>query len=194
MTERGSRMNDTYEAKGTAILSIIDFVKTKFGPGGLERWRAALSPATRALVDPQRLSASAWYPGAHAMEMRQAIVDLFYDHDRAKIRALGYFSGERGLTGIYKLAVKFGSPMWVVDRLGMVFSTYFRPGLVVVSKREAGDVSGRLEGFPDHSGIMEEVFAGFVQKALELSGVSELRVTVARAAPGAPVEVQARWK
>jgi len=172
-------MTDTYEVKGTALLSIAEFVGSKFGPDGLERWKAALSPAARELTDP-RLSASSWYSGEVSHEMRQAIVDQFYGGDRSKVRALGYFSAERGLTGVYKLAVKLGSPMWVIDRLGMVFSTYFRPGKVVLNKREAGFVVGTLEGFPDVSGIMVEVFAGFVQKALELSGVSEPKVVVVK--------------
>ncbi len=184
---------DSHEVKGTAVLSILGYVTSTYGEEGLERWRASLSPEARALAA-GRLSATSWYPGPLAMEMRRAIIDLFYVGDRSRIRELGMFSAQRGLTGVYKLAVKVGSPMWVVDRLSMVFTSYFRPGAVILPDRAPGSVVGTLEGFPDKSGIMEEVFAGFVQKALDISGARDVSVEVRPAPVPAGYVVHMRWR
>jgi hypothetical protein len=184
-------MAQAYETKGVGIISVVEFVKTTFGPDGHARWLAALSPAARELAT-GGLSASSWYPGDLVTELRQTIVDQFWGGDVRRIRQLGRFSAERGQTGVYRLALKVGSPTWVLERLGMVFGSYFRPGAVHFDSKGTGHLVGTLLDFPDRSGLLEEVFAGFVEKALELSGAKGIRVEL-RGSLATHLELEIRW-
>ena len=94
-------------------------------------------------------SASAWYSGPLSTEMPWAIISRFFGGDQSRIRALGRYSGEQGLKGVYRLAIKFGSPAWVVGRLSIVFGSYFRPGEAILVVNEPHHVVAALRGFPD---------------------------------------------
>jgi hypothetical protein len=197
-TAAGLRKGDAmaqWEAKGTAVLSIIKWVTERFGDEGLKRWQAELSPEARALTAGTIL-ASSWYSGPATMEMRKAIIELFFQGDVAGVRELGRFSAHQALSGIYKLFVKLGSPGWVVERAGPMFSIHFRPGEMSVVNKENQKITLRLADFPDKSGIMEQVIWGFVEIALQMSGAKEISIELPKQlALGHPLsEFLIQWK
>jgi hypothetical protein len=184
----------TFEVKGTGVAGVVGFVRETFGDEGFQRWLAALSPQARAVAESPIL-VSSWYPGAIAMELRNAIVELFFAGDKSRMTAVGKFTGEKALTGVYKLAIRIGSPRWVISRIGMVYETFYRPGKISLPVYETKRVVVRLTGFPDKTGVMEHIFAGFLRMAVELSGAKDITTTILKATSrGDPVsEVEVQW-
>ena len=183
-----------FEVKGTGLLGLLGFVKNTFGGAEYVRWLDGLSPEARQLAE-RSISASDWYSGPLSLEMRRAIIDRFFGGDISGIRALGRYSGEQGLKGIYRLAIKVGSPSWVVGRLSIVFGSYFRPGEAFLVVNEPKHIIAELRDFPDRSGIMEHVFCGFIEVALELSGAKDVQVNVVKSLVDSPnaAQVEMRW-
>lgn len=183
-----------FEIKGTAILGLLDYVRSSFGEDGHARWLAALSPQARELAK-EHISATAWYSGPLTMEMRRAIIDLFLDGRVERIQELGAHSAAMAFRGVYRLAIKVGSPAWLIDRIGMVYGSYLRPGRVQVTRQSDKHVEAELVGFPDPTAIMENVMAGFITKGLELSGAKNITAAVTRrmAAAGQAKVITFRW-
>jgi hypothetical protein len=183
-----------FQTKGLVITGIESFVRDTFGDDGHQRWLAALSAETRE-VFARPVMASSWYPGERAAEMRQAICQLFFGGDAERMRELGRYQAERILRGVYKIFIKIGSPEWVAARCSKIFALHFKPGRLEIVDLVKGRLHLRLHDFPDRSGIMENIFFGFFEHAVKVSGAKEVKVTTgASMAKGdAHSEFEIRW-
>ncbi len=166
--------------KGTAVQTQVRFVQTKYGKEGFERWASSLAPEAEAVVR-EPVLVSKWYEGeSFVVGLRAKICELFFDGDPEGARELGRFSAEKGLKGVYKVFLRFGSPSWVAERTTLIFDTYFRPGKVTVTLNEKNRAHAIIRGFPDSSGLVELTIAGFTEQALTMSGVKNVRVEIVK--------------
>lgn len=184
-----------YQVKGSAVAGIVEFVRGTFGEKGFARWLSLLSSQARTIAS-EPITYSAWHPGNLIAEMRLAIVNEFFGADRSRMRELGKFTARKSFTGVYKLAIRLGSPSWVIGRIGMVFEQMYRPGKVTVLLQEDRHAIVRLDGFPDNTGIMAHVFCGALDVAGELSGAKNFVVTTRKIDESSDhvYEVEVRWQ
>jgi hypothetical protein len=168
-----------WQIKGSALQGLLQFIRQTFGEDGFQAILKRASPEARALVT-QPVLANEWYSGPLTMELRRCVIDEFYRGQVERIRALGRFSAELTLRGVYKVAVRIGSPTWFVGRLSMLFERMLRPGKVRVIDHAARRVVVRVSEFEDRSGIMEEVLAGFAEAGLQISGCHDVRIILTR--------------
>jgi hypothetical protein len=169
-----------FEMKGTAVLTQMEFVRSRFGEDKYRDWVAALDKEAREVVE-GTVFASSWYKGKPlVIGTRRAICDLFYDGDPRGAKDLGLFAAEMGLGGVYKVFVRIGSPNWVAGRAAVIFSQYFKPGHIEVVSREKNGTVLRLIGFPDETGLLEQTVAGFGEGAVIVSGGKNVVVEITK--------------
>lgn len=168
------------EVKGPTVVATPLFVREKHGDGGYQRWLAELPEPSRQLYTSSLLP-TRWYPVDVALvEPHRTMTKLFSGGSDRVVRELGRFSADYTLTGVYKIFVKMGSPHWLVKKCGQIFSTFYRPGSSVLVKEEERLAVTQFRDFPEKSGLVEVRIAGWVQRALEISGQKGVQVQVTR--------------
>ncbi len=183
------------QVKGAAVLTIPLFIKARFGDPGLQRWLARLSEPARA-VYANSVLASNWYPLDEILiAPTSTMCDLFYDGRVQGAVDQGRFSAEHALRGIYKIFVKFGSTEGLVSRASTILPTYYQPSAMQVVDRSAGAVRLRITEFERPHTVVEHRIKGWMERALEISGVRAPQVTIASSmTTGSPfTEYEISW-
>jgi hypothetical protein len=165
------------EVKGTAVKSIPDFVKTKF-PHRYQEWLNALPPDSGKLMG-GTIFANNWYQADTAvLQPTQAIIDLFYGGNPKGAWDCGRFSAETGLTGLYKFFVKAASPGFIISKAGSIMATYYRPSELKVVNEGKNFVVVHMSKVDKTHPIIEARIAGWIEKALEISGCKSIQVSI----------------
>jgi hypothetical protein len=166
------------EVKGTAIVVIPAYVKQAFKETGYAQWLQALSPEARE-VHSNPVIVSNWYDyQKYLVAPTVKICDLFFHGDLRGAYALGRFSADFALHGIFKLFVKWGSPDFILKRAGIILPAYYRPSKIVVPVIEKGHALIQITEFPDLHAVVEQRIAGWISRAMEISGVKKLNVAI----------------
>jgi len=182
----------TVEVKGTSVYTVPEFVRRKFG-SRYDEWLDSLSPSSRKIIE--GALAYDWYPLQEALiEPTEKFCDLFYGGEEKGALEMGRFSAEFALKGIYKIFVKIGSPSFVISRASQIFSTYLRPGGMEVVERSSKRVVLHVV-LPESHGLLDLRIAGWMERALEMSGAKEPEIEITRSiTKGDTVtEFVARW-
>jgi hypothetical protein len=164
------------EAKGSAVISIKEFVKKKH-PNQYEEWKANLEPATKEIFS-NLISAGQWYPLEESViKPTKKAGEAFFSKDLKKAAwEMGRFSAEMGLSGMYKVFVLIAKPTYIMGRASKVFSTYYQPiKLEIVSKSDK-HVTLHMTNCAKPSDVLEWRIAGWCEKALEICGCKNLKV------------------
>jgi len=166
------------EIKGTAVKTIPDFVKSRF-PGRYEEWVSSLPDASKKIIA-NTVFSNNWYPVEDAATVpTKQIGMLFYANNPTKAAwESGRYSAEVGLTGIYKFFVKASSPSFIISMGGKILSTYYRPSEMKVVNSSNNSIVMHITKFPGINVIVENRVAGWVQKALEISGCKNVTVLI----------------
>jgi hypothetical protein len=82
------------------------------------------------------------------------------------------------LTGIYKFFVKASSPSFIISLGGKILSTYYRPCEMKVVSSSNNTTIMHIIKFPGINVIIENRIAGWVQKALEISGCKNVNLLI----------------
>lgn len=167
------------QVKGTTVKATPEYVQQVFGDDGTKRWLDAMPPVSRALFTQPILTGS-WYDlDAALIEPHRAIVELFHGGDaQGGLRALGRFSADFGLRGIYKMFIKLGTPGFIISRGSKIFSTLYTPGRGEVVETTSKSGTFRIIDFPEPTGLVELRIAGWMERALELSGCAAATATI----------------
>ncbi len=186
---------DLMEVKGTAINSIPEFILGKFGKEGLNQWLNALSEGARKIYGGAILAGN-WYPIKEIMvEPTRKMCELFYRGDLKGAREGGRFSAEKGLKGVYRIFVKLGSPEFLIRRASAIFTSYYQPSEMKVVAQEDRKAVVHITKFSEPSALIENRIAGWMEKALEISGCKNVRILITQSlSKGAPyTEIVATW-
>ncbi len=184
------------EVKGTAVISTREFVKTNFGEQNLNKWILSLDDQTKKIYESAILTNN-WYPMEHALRKpAKKIGEMFYGGDLKKgAWDAGMYSADYGLRGIYRLFVKMGSAKFIINKASSIFSTYYKPS--VMQSEVTGENSSvlRITEFADICPLVESRIGGWMQKGLEICGVTDINVEIVRAmSKGDPVtEYAVSW-
>ena len=168
------------EIKGTAVIAIRDFVKDKY-PGQYRKWYDSL-PEESKEVFTGVIDSTKWYPvEAAAARPTKAIAKLFYNNDVQKgAWESGRYSAEKALKGIYKIFVKASSPSYLIARASRVFSTYYQPCELKSIKNDGNNLVLHIFGMSNPEKVIEFRIAGWIEKALEISGSKDINVEITK--------------
>ena len=97
------------QVKGTAVQSSPRYVRERFGEGPLARVIEALPEGDRAAFD-HGVVASSWYGMDAFLRLMQEAERQLRAQEPDVIRKEGRASCEYGVTGVYKIFFKVGSP------------------------------------------------------------------------------------
>jgi hypothetical protein len=162
------------KVKGTAVVATVRFLEEQFGHPGLRSVLDALPAAERALVEPAPL-ASTWYPMSLLLHlMREAQVQHGPSRPRL-IRDSGRASADYGLTTVYKIFFKVGSPQFIIGRAARVFGSYYDTGDLRVVESGPGHATVDLVGLEEGSVEFCERILGWMERTMELCGARNLR-------------------
>jgi hypothetical protein len=183
------------EVKGSAVSSIPEFVKNRFG-SKVNEWIEKMPSESRQIMTNKILSSS-WYPVREAVvEPTRAICDLFYKGDMRGARESGRFSAEHALHGIYKLFVKAGTPQFIIGKASNIFTSYYRPSEIKVAELSAKGTVVHITQFAEPSEYVECRIAGWIERALEISGCKGVHIEILRSlAKKDPItEISCNWE
>jgi hypothetical protein len=183
------------EVKGTALVPVPAFIKSTFHEAGLEQWLAALSPDARQLyANPFMINH--WYDcSTFITQPTLTFCDLFYSGSTRGAYEMGRFSADFALKGIYKLFVRMGSPKFILEKGTSILPTYYRPSKIAVPVIEKGRAVVRITLFPEMHAVIEQRIAGWIDRALEISGGKnvQVEVTASLLKKQAYTELSAAW-
>lgn len=165
------------EIKGTAVKTIPDFVKENFTPRYAE-WVCSLPEKSREIAT--SVKSSVWYSMTDGgVELTKKVGEIFYQGNFKKgAIELGKYSADVALHGIYKLYVKFSSPGHIISRASRVFSAYYTPSKMEVAEHRAKSVKLIMTEFDQPSDVIEYRIAGWIERALEISGCEGIVVNI----------------
>jgi hypothetical protein len=168
------------EVKGTAVETTYLFVEDRYGKPGLERWLAALPPASQEICRAKILP-SGWYPLEDAfVRPTRVLCELFFAGSKRGAFEVGRYSAQRALTGIYKMFVKISTPGWLMERGSKVFETYYRPSSCKVVDRTDSGARMVITDPKDTSGLVEMRIAGWVDGAVEIHGFKSRKAEITK--------------
>lgn len=166
------------EIKGTAVKTTPDFVKEKF-PGRFLEWLQSMPESSRKIFE-QPIYATNWYNLVDSVIFpTQKVGDLFFDGDQIEAaHVLGRYSAEIALKGIYKIFVRVSSPHFVLSRASSIFSAYYKPSDIKVIESKDKRCVIELKQFAQNEKLIMHRIAGWVEKTLEITLKTALRVDV----------------
>jgi hypothetical protein len=159
--------------KGTAVLSSLRYVRERFGEESLERVLAAL-PTGDALLR-GGLLASSWYPMPALLRFMQEAERQLGAQEPNLVLNMGRASCDYGVTGVYKVFFKVGSPEFIIGRAARVFSSYYDTGKIEVVASRDGHAAVEVSGLEGSAPQFCERIYGWMQRTLELAGARNLR-------------------
>lgn len=163
--------------KGTAVKSISEFVQSNFGDQYIN-WFNSLTPESQEII--RDAITNKWYPIQEGVvEPTEKIGKLFYNGDTRKAAfECGKYSAQVALNGIYKIYVRFSSPGHVVDRGSRILPAYYDPSEIVQIERNKQSVKYELKASNGIDQVVEYRIAGWMYKALEVSGCKTYDVQI----------------
>jgi hypothetical protein len=157
------------EVKGTALKTTRDFVKVNF-PNEYNKWMKELPEPTRHIFE-DVLDISGWYPLRESYLVPiNRVAKLFYNGDEKVCGdAIGYYSAEIALKGLYKVFLLIASPAYLIQRATKIITTFYRPSQVEAFSISSKSAGIRITEFSEMDLALEYRVGGWCKRALELS-------------------------
>ena len=162
------------QVKGTALQSSLRFVRERFGAAALEGILRALPSDERSLLGGTIL-VSSWYPLQALLSYMQEAERQLAAQEPELLFQMGKASCDHGVTGVYKIFFKVGSPEFVVSRAARVFSSYYDSGELRVVESRDGHAAVEIVAIQPAAPQLCARFYGWMHRTLELSGARNLR-------------------
>lgn len=161
------------QVKGTAVQSSMRYVRERFGEQALSGLLAALPPGDGASFE--GVLPSSWYPMNAFLRFMQEAERQLGAQEQEIVRNMGRASCDYGVTGVYRIFFKVGSPEFIISRAARVFSSYYDSGELRVVESRDGRAVAELRGLQDGAPQFCERIYGWMQRTLELAGARNLR-------------------
>ena len=141
--------------KGTSFAGTVRVIA---GMTSDTRWREALRPETRALVD-NPPHASEWIALSHEVHL----VDVACRGDMRMAHALGWKTFAADLNTVYRVFFKVFSPPFILSRVPQIYLTYYREnGAARVLEQSEGRAVIEVAGTRAHSAAWWETQRGSI--------------------------------
>ena len=160
--------------KGTAVQSSLRYVKERFGDLALARILQALPEADRGRLE-HGVLASSWYEVDLFLRFMVEAERQLAPQEPDLVLNMGRASCDYGLTTVYKVFFKIGSPEFIIGRAARVFSSYYDTGELRILETGPGRCLAELVGFEGGAPQFCARMFGWMQRTLELAGARNLR-------------------
>ncbi len=165
------------QVKGTAVKTIPEFIKDKHSDK-YSGWFNQLPEKSKAIFQ-KGVAAPNWYPIEDAIITPTALMSMhLFGNEKDGAWQCGRYSADIALNGVYKIYVKMSSPAHIIDRAGRVLQAYYEPSEITVVGRTDKSVTLHLVKFPKLHKVIEYRFAGWMERALEISGCKNIRIDI----------------
>jgi uncharacterized protein (TIGR02265 family) len=161
--------------KGSVLGARLAFVEREMGPEGVGRVLARLSPAERAAL--QTVLSSKWYPFDLGRQVDEAIALELGGRGQEFFRRLGRDSADKNLTGVHQALLIRGDPHAFLARSPVIYKLYYDRGRREYEKVGPQEAVLTTRDAPSSSVAECQTNMGWHQRALELCGASDVRVT-----------------
>jgi hypothetical protein len=162
------------EIKGSAIVDSIKAVKLRSGDEAYGKILAALSQETRNFFEKTIILSSNWYPLDAFVQFLEADIKLTANGNEKELIGRSEAIIEKQLRGIYKMAVKLGSPEFVINRIATTHEAYFKGVSIEASMVNPTKAKVKYTGFNKQHYLIGFSIIGFYKKALEISGAKNV--------------------
>jgi len=169
------------QVKGTGIKTTKAFVKTNF-LSGYNHWIDSLSPKSKELYT-GNTEFTEWFPIKEAyIDPVNKIIEQFYNGDsKAAGEALGKFSAEYALKGVYKVFLLVASPQFLMKRATKIITTYYQPCEISVADNGNKSVILTISKFASINPALEYRIGAWCEKALELTNCRSPKYSIRKA-------------
>ncbi len=162
------------QVKGTAILASLRYLREHFGEEAAAHVRQGLPRADRLTLEGSVL-ASSWYPTSLLLRLMEEAEWQLGSQQPELARHLGRASADYGLTTVYRIFFKLGSPEFIIGRAASVFASYWDTGKLVQKEQARGRAVFSLEGFQGAAPLCARML-GWMERTLELAGAKDVQV------------------
>jgi len=182
------------ELKAAGLKSLFTALQQLAPPGAFEPWVHAL-PTTMAELLLRPRYAQEWVLLEQVHPLYVSALDDLFGGDTDKMFEAGRLQLRTDLLGIYRVFLRVASPAFVADRAAAIYGVYARCcGTLSVTDRGQHFLDARVEQRPFPSEAFFHTLRGAMHGALELTGVSGLRVEIV-GAPAADTRLyRATWR
>jgi len=169
------------QVKGTGIKTTKEFVKSNF-PNGYTNWINSLTTKSKELYT-GNTEFTEWFPIKEAyIDPVDKIIEQFYKGDsKLAGEALGRFSAEYALKGVYKVFLLVSSPQFLMKRATKIMTTYYHPCEISVAENGQKSVILTVSKFEFINPALEYRIGAWCQKALELTNCKNPKYVIKKA-------------
>jgi hypothetical protein len=167
--------------KAAGVNSLVAVLVTMVPKERLSAWVKHLPAASAALIERPTMHQS-WVPLEDVNPLWTESLTGLFDGDLHKLFELGRLQLRADMSGIYRVFLRVASPGFVADRAAAIYGVYVQHcgALTVVNRFEGGlDIAVTERALP--SLALFEYLRGSIFGALELTGISNLQVTITAA-------------
>jgi len=162
--------------KGAVIKPMVRFVRERYG-AYYQAWRRKLTAETRTVMEHGIVSS--WYPIERAMiEPTGVLCEVVKEPADDVAWALGRYSADFALRGLFRIFVRLGSPAFITKRASHVFSTYYDNAVLRVHASGRRHATLYLLEFAEPHRLVERRIGGYMERAVEISGARDVKSTV----------------
>ena len=165
------------EVKGTALKTTRDFVKLNY-PDQFNKWLHEMPESARKVFEGV-IDIGGWYPlkEMYLVPINRISRLFFNGDDKACGDAIGYYSAEVALKGLYKVFLLIASPAYLIQRATKIITTFYQPSTVEAFSISPKSAGIRITDFAEMDLALEYRVGGWCKRALELSNCTQVAYT-----------------
>ena len=152
--------------KGTAVASVLKYMRENYGETTLTRVMAELDPEMSRVIT--RALPVSWVPAGYVRQLYQAANRVAGDGTSAFYRGIGAANAAHDLPNFFKAIMALATPEMVFGLFGMVWKMYYDTGQLHISKREKNFLAVEISGFADACDEFCEDLCGYCETLLTL--------------------------
>lgn len=181
---------------GATIISMQSFILSNFGEESYNEWFRHLPEESQEILR-SHPKIDEWYPLIDGFsEPTRVLCEEFY---RGKLQGaweLGRFSADFGMNTLMKIFLRVSNVSFIVKRASQIMTRYYDPCKVEIIESGPREAVMRVVEFPEMTPYIENRIAGYIQRAVELTGGADVNVfigpSLTKAHPYTEFKVQ--WK
>lgn len=161
--------------KGNQVIFAKGYLTEKFGPDAFDKVIEQLDPQSREILTRPILHVG-WIPEECFVKFLISIDNLFGKGNYELCYQIGYYLGEISIPQFYRMFLKFGDPLFLVQRAPHLWKQLHNNGRLEVIKVNSHSVIARLidKAYPHKAFCFYAM--GFSKKGLELTGAKHVTI------------------
>jgi hypothetical protein len=159
--------------KGMALSTRVDFIRERFGADAYARVLTAVTPKTREILEGMVLP-QMWVPMVEYADFLTTTDRLLGKGDLELVVEMGRYAAARNLPTIYKVFLRFASPIYVMSKATSIWNLNYDSGRLVTEER--GPTTAYLRVEVDRPSCAQcASVRGWAEGAAAVCGVSDVR-------------------